>query len=172
MALLRGINVGGAKRVPMADLRALIADLGFSEVKTLLNSGNALFSGQDMAPTELAVTLREAVLAKTAVDARVTVLTASQVATIVAENPFANQVEDASRLLISVLASPADRDALIELEGQDWGSESFALGTLASYTHSPDGVLASQTLKLIEKRLGDGVTTRNMRTFDKLVASI
>ncbi len=154
----------------MADLRTLISGLGFEQVKTLLNSGNAVFCGQQTKTTTLATTLRAAVLDRTAVDARVTVLTADELQQVAADNPFANTDVDPSRMLVSVLADPRDGSDLAPMQEQDWGTESFALGTRAAYTLSPAGVLASQCLKQIEKTMGGRATTRNLRTLNKLVA--
>ncbi len=69
VALFRGINVGKAKRIAMADLRALLESLGYTDVKTLLNSGNAVFTGRAGAPDKHAARIRAAVAKKLGVDA-------------------------------------------------------------------------------------------------------
>jgi uncharacterized protein (DUF1697 family) len=132
VALLRGINVGRAKRVSMADLRALFEDLGYGDVRTLLNSGNVVFSGPGAAPG--AATRIEAALAqRLGVSARVTVLTAAELATIVAGNALLEVAGDHSRLLVAVLADPADRARLEPLTEQDWAPEALALGARVAY---------------------------------------
>src|SRR5438034_11226167 len=88
IALLRGINVGRAKRVAMADLRALVESLGYVDVRTLLNSGNVIFSVPPAAPGDAAARIEEAMIAQLGVPARVIVLTAAEIAAAVTDNPL------------------------------------------------------------------------------------
>ncbi|UTY57936.1 DUF1697 domain-containing protein [Massilia sp. erpn] len=169
IALLRGINVGRAKRVAMADLRKLLGDLGFSDVRTLLNSGNVVFSASQ-APREVATRMEEALVLKLGVGARVTVLDAEQLDAIVEENSLQAQADDPARLLVAVLNQPADRARLEPLLHQDWQPEAFALGRWAAYIWCADGVLASRAAAAMGKILGDAVTTRNWGTISKLQA--
>ena len=86
VALFRGINVGKAKRIAMADLRALLEKQGYSGVRTLLNSGNAVFSADATPADELAQRIRAEVARKLGVDALVIVKSERDVASIVADN--------------------------------------------------------------------------------------
>ncbi len=88
VALIRGINVGKAKRVAMADLRALVQKLGYSEPRTLLNSGNVVFDAGREAAGKVAARLEEGMAATLKVPARVIVLTGADFATVVEENPL------------------------------------------------------------------------------------
>jgi uncharacterized protein (DUF1697 family) len=169
VALLRGINVGRAKRVSMADLRALFADLGYGDVRTLLNSGNVVFSGPGAAPGA-AARIEAALAQRLGVSARVTVLTAAELATIVAGNALLEIAGDHSRLLVAVLADPADRARLEPLTEQDWAPEALALGVRVAYMWCPDGVLASRLSAAVGRLLGDAVTARNWATVTKLHA--
>ena len=169
VALLRGINVGRAKRVSMADLRALFADLGYGDVRTLLNSGNVVFSGPG-ATLGAAARIEEALARRLGVSARVTVLTAAELATIVAGNALLEVAGDHSRLLVAVLADPADRARLEPLTEQDWAPEALALGVRVAYMWCPDGVLASRLSAAVGRLLGDAVTARNWATVTKLHA--
>src|SRR6266496_1648635 len=83
VALIRGINVGRAKRVAMADLRALVGDLGYGEVRTLLNSGNVVFTVPASARGDPAPRIEQAMTARLGISARVTVLTAAELAAVV-----------------------------------------------------------------------------------------
>src|SRR5439155_16706660 len=112
VALIRGINVGRAKRVAMADLRALVEELGYADVRTLLNSGNVVFTARRAASGDAAARMEKALAAKLAVSARVAVLTADELAAAVAENPLLDVADDPSRLLLAVLRNPADRPKL------------------------------------------------------------
>jgi hypothetical protein len=86
VALVRGINVGRAKRVAMADLRKLVSDLGYEDVRSLLNSGNIVFSAPTLAPGQAAAAIEDALVLKLGVAARVTVLSSSQLSAIVSDN--------------------------------------------------------------------------------------
>ena len=171
VALLRGVNVGRAKRVAMADLRALVEALGAREVRTLLNSGNVVFTAPEgVAPGEMAARIEAALAARLGVVTRVTVLSADELAAVVAENPLLPVAGDPSRLLVAVLADPADARRIAPLLGQDWGAEALALGSRAAYLWCPDGVLASQLPAALGRAAGDAATTRNWATVAKLHA--
>lgn len=170
VALLRGVNVGRAKRIAMADLRTVLGDLGFSGVRTLLNSGNAVFDCPAADAARSALRIEEALVLKLGVPARVTVLDARQLADIVAANPLLDLATDPSRLMVAVLGNPADRGKLEALAHQQWQPEAFALGQWAAYLWCVDGVLASRAAAAVGKLLGDAVTTRNWSTMTKLHA--
>lgn len=172
IALLRGINVGRAKRIAMADLRALITDLGYANVQTLLNSGNAVFTVPKPSPGDAAARLEAAITQKLGVTSRVTVLTAAQLATAVADNPLLDVASDHSRLLLAVLTNPADRKKLAGLVKQDWEPEALAIGARVAYMWCPDGVLAGRLPEAVGRALGDAVTTRNWSTMLKLHALV
>src|SRR5437016_255242 len=98
IALFRGINVGKAKRVSMAELRKLIEGLGCSDVRTLLNSGNVVFNADDKRAPGIARRIETAIEKKLGVAARVTVISAEELADIVASNPLLKVANDHSRL--------------------------------------------------------------------------
>ena len=170
VALLRGINVGRAKRVAMADLRALIEELGYSDVRTLLNSGNVVFTAPGVKPGDAAARIEEALPKRTGVSSRITVLTAEELAAVVDENPLLEVANDPTRLFVSVLTNKADRRKLEPLLQQEWAPEVLALGTRVAYIWCPDGLLASKLPEIVGKALGDAVTTRNWATLTKLHA--
>ncbi|KQV53822.1 MULTISPECIES: DUF1697 domain-containing protein [unclassified Duganella] len=171
IALLRGINVGRAKRVAMADLRKVLSDMGYSDVRTLLNSGNVVFDCDTADAADSALHIEEALVLKLGVPAKVTVIEAAQLAEIVKENSLQHVADDHSRLLVAVLNKPEeDRSKLEPLARQRWQPEAFALGRHAAYIWCPDGVLASRAAAAMGKALGDAVTSRNWSTISKLHA--
>jgi uncharacterized protein (DUF1697 family) len=170
IALLRGINVGRAKRVAMADLRALVSELGFGDVRTLLNSGNVIYTTSGVAPAEAAARIEAGIEERCGFSSRVTVLTAPEVAAAVAENPLGEVATNPSRLLVAVLTDPADRERLEPLLTQDWSPEVLAVGRRVAYVWCPEGMLDSQALAAIGRVLGSAVTTRNWATLTKLHA--
>jgi uncharacterized protein (DUF1697 family) len=170
VALIRGINVGKAKRVAMAELRALIEKLGYGDVQTLLNSGNVVFSTPRPAAGNAAARIEKALAADLGVSARITVLSAAELATAVTENPLLTVAIDPSRLMVAVLKDPGDRTKLAPLLKQDWGNEVLALGARVAYIWCPDGILESRLLVAVGRLLGDAVTSRNWATMLKLHA--
>jgi uncharacterized protein (DUF1697 family) len=170
IALLRGINVGRAKRVAMADLRTLIEALGYGDVRTLLNSGNVVFTTPRATPGDAAARIQKALATQLSVSARVTVLPAADLAAAVAENPLLEVADDPSRLLVAVLGNPADRSKLEPLLKQDWGTEVLAIGTRVAYLWCAEGILASRLVEAVNGVLGDAVTARNWATVLKLNA--
>jgi uncharacterized protein (DUF1697 family) len=172
VALLRGINVGRAKRVAMADLRALVTKLGYGDVRTLLNSGNVIFTSRAGTPGAAAARIERAMTVRLGVSARVMVLAAAELDGVVAANPLGKVARDPSRLLVAVLAKPADRRRLQPLVKQDWASERLALGARVAYLWCPQGMIKSALAQAVAKALGDAVTTRNWATLTKLHALI
>lgn len=170
VALLRGINVGRAKRVAMADLRALIEDLGYGDVHTLLNSGNVVFSATAATGVNAAARIEESLATKLGVAARVTLLTAAELAGIVAENPLLAVANDPPRLLVAVLSDPADRARLEPLLQQDWAPDNLAIGRRAAYVWCAGGILESRLAQAVGRALGSAGTTRNWATILKLHA--
>jgi uncharacterized protein (DUF1697 family) len=170
VALLRGINVGKAKRVAMADLRALLEGLGYGDVRTLLNSGNVVFTAGRTAPDKAAARIEAALTDRLGVSARVTVLTAAELAAAVADNPLLGIASDPARFLIAVLRDPADRTKVLPLTKQDWAPEAVAVGKRVAYLWCADGILASPVAAAVNRALGDGVTARNWATVQKLHA--
>jgi uncharacterized protein (DUF1697 family) len=170
VALIRGINVGRAKRVAMADLRALVEDLGYRDVRTLLNSGNVVFSAPTSARKSSAGRIEKAITARLGISARVTVLTAAELDAVVAGNPLGEVATDPSRLLVTILIDPAHRKHLLPLQRQDWAPEVLAVGTRVAYLWCPPGMLESRLVTAVNRVLGDGATTRNWATLTKLRA--
>jgi uncharacterized protein (DUF1697 family) len=170
IALLRGVNVGRAKRIAMADLRKLIADLGYDHVRSLLNSGNVVFTGPSRPHEEVAAAIEEALVLKLGVASRTIVLDCSELDEIIASNPLLDVASDHARLLTFILGGDHVRPAVEALCGQDWHPGAMALGSRAAYVWCPDGVLDSPAVAALGKRLGDGTTTRNWATLSKLHA--
>jgi uncharacterized protein (DUF1697 family) len=170
VALLRGINVGTAKRVAMADLRALVEELGYADVRTLLNSGNVVFSARSGVETrDVAHRIEKALKAKQGVSARVMVISAEKLAEVIAANPLVKVADNPSRLLVGIMGDPAYQEKLTEIVKKDWGREKIVCDAgRAVYMWIPQGVIESKLNAAVSKALGDGVTARNWATMLKL----
>ncbi len=167
VALLRGVNVGKAKRVAMADLRTMVADLGYRDVATLLNSGNVVFNGRGTTAAA-AKRIAEGLAATLGVTANVTVVTAAELNAVVAGNPLTEIATDPSRLLVAFCGQPADLALYGPLQAQDWTPDALAVGSQAAYLWCAGGILASRLAEAAGRALGDRATTRNWATVMKL----
>ncbi|QOY93928.1 DUF1697 domain-containing protein [Massilia sp. UMI-21] len=170
VAFLRGINVGRAKRIAMADLRVLVAGLGYTGVRSVLNSGNVVFHATGTGAREAAAAIEEALVLKLGVAARVFVLEQAALAAIVDGNPLREVATDHARLIVFLLGDPAQRAKLAALDGRDWDCERLVLGERAAYVWCPAGILDSTAATSLGKLLGDGTTSRNWSTLMKLHA--
>jgi uncharacterized protein (DUF1697 family) len=170
VALIRGINVGKAKRVAMSDLRALVEGLGYQDVRTLLNSGNVVFTVPASDRKAPATRIEKAITARLGISARVTVLTAEELAAVVACNRFGKVADDPSRLFVTVLIDPADQKRLLPLARQDWSPDILSVGARVAYLWCPKGMLESRLAETVSRLLGDGATTRNWATMMKIYA--
>lgn len=172
VALFRGINVGRAKRVAMADLRRVAEDLGYRDVRTLLNSGNLVFDGGRETPARSGERLQRAVADSLGVSAAVLVLTADDIATVVAENTLVDVAGDASRLLVAFCREPERLKQVARLRREDWGDEKLASGRLAAYMWCPEGILSSRLAEAVGRLLGTATTTRNWATVTRIHAAL
>jgi uncharacterized protein (DUF1697 family) len=170
VALFRGINVGKAKRIAMGDLRALLANLGYSEVQTLLNSGNAIFDGSDEPAETHARRIRTSVATELGVDALVVVKSAKDMAAAVAGNTLAAVATDASRLLVAFADGPKSLAALKPMSQRAWAPEELHVGKHAAYLWCANGILESRLAVDLLKGLAASGTTRNWATVLKIHA--
>jgi len=169
VALLRGINVGKAKRVAMAQLRVLCESLGYGHVQTLLNSGNIVFSAPRADP-RAAARIEKEIAARLGVESRVLVITAGELDAIMAENPLPECEVSPSRFLVTVLANDASRAGIEALVAQSWGAERLSLGSRAVYLWCANGINESKAVLALGKVVGSAGTSRNWATMRKLQA--
>jgi uncharacterized protein (DUF1697 family) len=172
IGLLRGINVGGHAKVSMADLRDLLAGLGFRDARTLLQSGNVVFSGRARGGAALEGRLEKETFERLGLRTAFLVRSPAEWADVVARNPFPNEAKhDPGRLLVMFLKSAPEPNAVEALRAAVRGPEIIRAGGQHLYISYPDGVGRSKlTGTLIEKKLGTAGTARNWNTVLKLGA--
>lgn len=168
VAFFRGINVGKAKRIAMADLRALLAKLGYTDVSTLLNSGNALFTSKSEPNEKHARRIREAVAKDLGVDAAVVVKSGKEIAAMIEENSLAKIAGDPSRLLVALVPEDKVLSTVKRLETGKWGREKVQVGARAAYVWCAEGILESRALPAVLTDLKNLATTRNWATLLKI----
>ena len=167
---LRGINVGGRNKVAMADLRALLEREGFANVATLLQSGNAVFTGDSKPTTALEGHIEKAIAKTMKVECDCIVRTAKEWATLIAANPFPTEAKhDPAHLLVVLLKAAPPASAVTALRAAIKGRETTSTAGPQLYAVYPDGIGNSKlTLPLIEKHLGTRGTGRNWNTVLKV----
>ncbi|MFF2848324.1 DUF1697 domain-containing protein [Streptomyces sp. NPDC058001] len=185
-ALLRGINVGG-KRVPMADLRAILESLGHGDVRTYLQSGNAVFTsderGERDGPDERAESderderriadgIAEALAKHFGFPVDVLVRGHAYLKAVADACPFPAAELEGKQLHVTYLSEPVDADRFAHLDQDAFLPEAFRLGDRALYLYAPDGLGRSKLAEALAKpRLYRGIvaTSRNWNTVAKLV---
>ena len=171
VALLRGINVGRNKRVAMADLRRLLDGLGYTEVRTLLQSGNAVFTTPAGKPEKLARQIEQAIEDELGLDVKCLVRTGEDMRAVVDGNPLGDMATDGAKLLALFLSEAPDATLLAAHDPTQLAPKEIQLGDRVIYQWCPDGVLAAPPAGLFaEKHLDVTVTGRNWNTVTKLAA--
>lgn len=169
IALLRGINVAGRNRIPMAELRALCADIGWREVRTYIQSGNVVYAA-DRGPDDHERELTAAIARRFGLEVPVIVRTAEAWARYTASNPYpkASRIEPNLVMLTVCGASPAE-DAEDHLLSRAADGERIARIGDALWIHYAGGSGRSKlSPAVLDRAVGSPVTTRNWRTVLKL----
>lgn len=174
VALLRGINVGGHKKVPMADLRELYASLGFEEVRTLLNSGNVIFAGKKIAEKQLVKKIETTFQERFGFESRTMVRSEREITALVDSDPFKRiKAGKDTRLFVSFLRErPEGRVALpytspkkdFKVMRND-GREVFSVLLVPS-------MRAIDSMAWLDRTFGDDLTTRNWNTVQKIASAM
>jgi uncharacterized protein (DUF1697 family) len=170
IALLRGVNVGRAKRLAMADLRDLVEGLGHTNVRTLLNSGNVVFDAHRVNVSKIAQSVEAAITDRFGFSATVVVLTAADLAGVILENPLHVAATDPSKYLVAFVSSTTSLARAKPLLARSWTPEALAVGKRAAYVWCANGIIESKLLQAFGRVTGGVATTRNWATILKLQA--
>ncbi|MFV0132998.1 DUF1697 domain-containing protein [Streptomyces sp. HMX87] len=171
-ALLRGINVGGSKKIPMADLRALVAELGHSGVRTHLQSGQAVFTAGHGDEESLAAELAAAIEQRFGFAVDVIVRDHAYLKAVADACPFPAADLEPKQLHVTYFSTPVGEERFAEIDRTACLPEEFRLGDRALYLYAPYGLGRSRLAEHLAKpRITKGTiaTTRNWNTVVKLV---
>jgi uncharacterized protein (DUF1697 family) len=168
VALLRGVNVGMTKRVLMAEFRVLLSGLGYTNVATLLNSGNAVFRAPKLAEAKHAASIAKALRDELNLQVPVVVKSAKDLAAVVADNPIKVGAEEHSRFLVAFTQESQALASLAAIQPLVLPQERFAIGKHAAYLFCAAGILHSKAGEALLGRAGSAATTRNWATTLKL----
>lgn len=173
VALIRGINVGATRKLPMAELRAHCAADGFGEVKTYIQSGNVVLSSNDSAD-EVAAKLEALIAERFALDVPVIVRSEAEWRGYAKGSPFPDAEAERPNLLhICLSVSPLAKDAIATLEARAKAKERLAVKDGTLWCDFGESVGTSKlTPALFDKAAGSPVTARNWRTVLALAAML
>jgi uncharacterized protein (DUF1697 family) len=181
VALLRGINVGGKNKVPMAELREVVTSLGHTEVTTYIQSGNVLFTSSEGDPAKLAAALEAAITQAFGVQSPVVVLSRDELARVLDTNPHPHEPNPKLVHVVFLNAEPPP-DLLDRIKAaQDTAAAKGSPDTVtaigpALFVHTPEGFGRSELAQVLFRVIGTPATTglvataRNWATATKLLS--
>jgi uncharacterized protein (DUF1697 family) len=172
IALLRAVNLAGRNAIAMSELRALLTRLGFSDVQTLLQSGNVIFRGKAQRPGNVERLLETETAARLKLTTEYFVRTADEWKSVVARNPFREEAtRDPGHLVVTLLKDAPQAGQFEALRAAITGPEIVHLDGRQAYIVFPDGIGRSKlTTALTERKLGTSGTGRNWNTVMKIAA--
>jgi uncharacterized protein (DUF1697 family) len=169
-ALLRGINVGGHKKVAMADLRSLLQDLGCADVATHLQSGNAVFSS-NRREAGLQQDIAAAIADRLGVSCAVLIRTGAELAAAVSGHPLGDEPENPSRYFVAFLSAEPAAAKIGALAEMSFEPDQLWVAGREAYLWCPGGAADTKlTGAMLERQLGVTATVRNWNTVTKLVS--
>ncbi len=169
IALLRGINVSGQKKIPMAELRELFTKVGLENVQTYIQSGNVIFESLEKSKAALEPILHEAIKSHFGFDVPVLVLKPEELKQIFDNSPFRQEEKEKSYFMM--LYSKADEALVEELSKISYPNESFLIKDTAIYFYCSTGYgKAKCSNNFFERKLKVVATARNYRTMVKLLS--
>lgn len=170
VALLRGINVGGNKLVPMATLRALLEGLGYADVATLLNSGNAVFTSGAKDGGKIAAAIEKVIAKEFGFEVSVVVRSRDELAKVIAANPLKSGEKDPSKFLVFLLSGSPEKKAIAAIDAKAHAPDEFRLAKHEIYARFPNGIQKSKLAGVLgSPKLGVASTARNWNTVLKLL---
>lgn len=164
VGLLRGVNVGGRNKLPMAQLSALFESLGCRDVRTYIQSGNVVFGSTTTSAAKLSREILDAIEESFGFRPHMILLKQPQIRTAIRNNPFAEAVSAPKTLHFYFLDSQPKNPDLNGLAKLSEGTEQFQLIENVFYLHTPDGFGTSLLAGAVEKKLGVSATARNFNT--------
>ncbi|MFK7923946.1 MAG: DUF1697 domain-containing protein [Bacteroidia bacterium] len=170
VALLRGINVGGHRKIKMAELRSMCEEIGLSEVQTYIQSGNIIFCSPLENAETIATKIKDAILATFGHDVITFVIDKEAYERVIVDNPFEEREDpDPKKLHVCFLYEAVDASLETELQAVESKRDQVALRPKALYLYCPDGFGRTKyTDSVIKRILKTSGTTRNWRSVLKL----
>jgi uncharacterized protein (DUF1697 family) len=172
IALFRGINIGGNNLLPMKDLKALLEKIGAQNVRTYIQSGNAVFQSKEHDASRLSQKISAEIKKSRGFEPFVLLLEEADLEKVIAANPFKEAESEPKSLHVIFLSAKPKKDALKTLEGMKKESEQFRLKGNIFYLHAPEGVGRSKLVANMERQFGVPTTGRNWRTVTRIMEMV
>jgi len=170
IVLLRGINLGARNRIGMPQLRDLLTSAGFEDVRTYLQSGNVVLSGNG-SPEQVARACERQIAGHFGLDIPIVVRTRAQLAKVVQRNPLGKVAVNPKRYQVTFMAGKLEAEVVRELEAAVAPSERLVVAGRELYAWHPEGIARSRLWTLLAGRgLGVTATARNWTTVTNLLA--
>ncbi|MCY3912621.1 MAG: DUF1697 domain-containing protein [Chloroflexi bacterium] len=171
IALLRAINVGGTKKLLMADLRAMFEAAGCTEVRTYIQSGNVVFRADPALAERIPELIEGEIAASKGFQVPVVTRSAAEWSAVVSGNPFLAAGADPAQLHVGFLAEEPGTARIAELDPNRSPQDALEVRGREVYLHFPNGTARSKlTVDYFDRTLGTTITIRNWRTVGKLLA--
>ncbi|MDE0498406.1 MAG: DUF1697 domain-containing protein [Acidimicrobiaceae bacterium] len=183
VVLPRGINVGGHNRVPMAELRPKLAEAGYGDPVTILQSGNIIVTAEIAADEpdqpdqpnadSVAAAVRQLLADEFDVHVPCAARTAAEIEAILERNPLGHIADDGSRYLVNFLSEAPPPDAIRELADADHSPEVLHVEGTEAYVWAPEGIKALRlSYSHLERHLDVTATARNWNTLERIAAKL
>ncbi|WP_437396557.1 DUF1697 domain-containing protein [Flagellimonas lutimaris] len=169
IALLRGINVSGQKKIKMAELRIVLEDAGLKNVQTYIQSGNIVFDSDETGKEKLQDIITKAIQRDFGFDVPTLVIQEKDIGQILEANPFANEGEE-NKMYYALLKNPPEKELVKQFEQLHFENEDFHITDTCVHLLCKNGYgKAKLNNNLVEKKLKVEATTRNQKTMKKLL---
>ncbi len=174
IALLRGINVNGQKKIIMADLRAYLEELNFQDIQTYIQSGNIVFKSENSSLKNLELLIKNKIQEKYGFEVPVIVITPTVIKSALNNNPFEKDSEkDPKKFCVVFLQDKPLQENIEILSGYNYSPEEYVLTKKIIYYYAANGIgNAKMTNNFFENKLKVRATSRNWRTTNKLLEMV
>jgi len=169
IALLRGINVSGQKKIKMSDLKSLFEEIGFQNVETYIQSGNVIFSSKENSGEKLKSKISSGIKRKFGFDVQIVILAPKEIEYTFKNNPFIKKKKEIERLYVTFLSNTPSKENIQKLNSIDYSPEEYIIDEKLIYLFLPNGAgNAKLSNNLFENKLKLNATTRNWKTVKTL----
>lgn len=170
IAILRGINVGGKRKLLMDDLKKIFSSLGYSNVTSYIQSGNVIFDSSDNNLAQIEEEIQEAILKNLGLEIPVIIRSTAQFKSIVEKNPFRKENIKIESLYLTFLKEQPAQEHLNKIKDLDFSPDKFIIDHKEAFLCCPGKYHKSKLSNtFFEKKLKVGATTRNWKTILKLL---
>jgi uncharacterized protein (DUF1697 family) len=169
IALLRGINVSGQKKIKMTELKLLFEHLGFEKVETYIQSGNVVFAASKIDPTVIVKKISSGIKKEFGFDVQIMVINDGEIKRTIKNNPFIKSKKDVDKLYVTFLSDVPFEENIKKLKLVDYNPEEYFIDGKKIYLYVPSGYgKAKLNNNFFENKLKVSGSTRNWKTIIKL----